>query len=75
MGGLRAIARDLRCCVDNGINGDELDMTRRRKCYGANVYPKPLIKGLWYHIKQEALSPMMIILIVLATLSICFGLY
>ncbi|KAL3507810.1 hypothetical protein ACH5RR_033192 [Cinchona calisaya] len=72
LGGVPRVALLLGTDVEKGIQGDHEDVIRRRLDFGPNTIQKPTPKTL--HIVFEPFrDPIIIILLICATLSLCFG--
>ncbi|KAL9168725.1 hypothetical protein ABFS82_04G034000 [Erythranthe guttata] len=72
-GGIEAIVKLLKSNMENGINGDEDDLIRRRSIFGSNTYQKPAPKGLIHFVVEAFKDTTIIILLACAALSLTFG--
>ncbi|KAL3849905.1 hypothetical protein ACJIZ3_011787 [Penstemon smallii] len=72
-GGMEAIAKLLKTNTENGINGNEEEMSKRQATFGSNTYPMPKPKGLLHFVVEAFKDTMILILLVCAALSLAFG--
>ncbi|CAI9118277.1 OLC1v1019820C1 [Oldenlandia corymbosa var. corymbosa] len=76
LGGVDGVIRALDSDAENGILGDDDDISTRKKIFGSNsnLYPKrDLVKG-FYRCSLEAIKdPLIIILLFFAVVSLCVG--
>lgn len=72
-GGIAAIAKLLKSNTENGINGDEEELRRRRLVFGSNTYEKPKPKGLIHFVVEAFRDSTILILLACAVLSLAFG--
>ncbi|KAL0457128.1 UNVERIFIED_CONTAM: putative calcium-transporting ATPase 13, plasma membrane-type [Sesamum latifolium] len=73
LGGVEGIAASLKTDLQDGIGGDDEDISWRTKAFGSNSYAKPPGKG-WFGFVWEALvDPTIVILLVCAALLLGFG--
>ncbi|PIN08810.1 Calcium transporting ATPase [Handroanthus impetiginosus] len=72
-GGVEAIVKLLKTDSENGINGDEEDLSKRRKMFGSNTYRKPPPKGLIHFVVEAFRDTTIVILLACAALSLAFG--
>ncbi|XP_031112702.1 putative calcium-transporting ATPase 13, plasma membrane-type [Ipomoea triloba] len=73
IGGIESIATCIGSNLQNGINGDTEDISRRNEVYGRNTYPRPPTKSLFQFVWDMFKDPTIIILLVCAALSLAFG--
>ncbi|KAK2980672.1 hypothetical protein RJ640_011480 [Escallonia rubra] len=75
LGGVAGVATALETNVEDGINGDEDDISSREKAFGSNVYGKkqPAAKTFSEFALDALIDPMILILLSCALLSIGFG--
>nr|GMD65532.1 putative calcium-transporting ATPase 13, plasma membrane-type [Ipomoea batatas] len=73
IGGIESIASSIGSHLQNGINGDTEDISRRNEVYGRNTYPRPPTKSLFQFVWDMFKDPTIIILLVCAALSLAFG--
>ncbi|PIN18445.1 Calcium-transporting ATPase [Handroanthus impetiginosus] len=71
--GIEDIAKLLKTDSENGINGDEEDLSERRKTFGSNTYQKPPSKGLIHFVVEAFRDTTILILLTCAALSLAFG--
>jgi magnesium-transporting ATPase (P-type) len=75
LGGLEAVAKQLKTDLHNGLEGDKADLEKRAKAYGQNMVPQPATKT-WFFLFWETFEDQtVIILIVSAVVSLIVGLY
>ncbi|KAI3449693.1 hypothetical protein Pfo_006358 [Paulownia fortunei] len=72
-GGVEAIAKLLKTNTENGIHGDEEDLSKRRMKFGSNTYQKPAPKGLIHFVVEAFRDTTILILLACAALSLAFG--
>ncbi|PIM97793.1 Calcium transporting ATPase [Handroanthus impetiginosus] len=72
-GGVKTITKLLKTDSENGINGDEEDLSKRRKMFGSNTYQKPPPKGLIRFVVEAFTNTTVLILLVCAALSVASG--
>ncbi|CAK9165043.1 unnamed protein product [Ilex paraguariensis] len=73
-GGVDGLVSALRTHAENGIKDDSTDINNRRRDFGSNFYGEDKPAKKFHHFGLEALKhPMIIILLVCAVLSVCFG--
>ena len=72
-GQVDGIASALRTNLENGIIGDDDDITRRRETFGSNTYNKPPSKGFFHFVWESFKDLTILILMVCAALSLGFG--
>ncbi|XP_027118181.1 putative calcium-transporting ATPase 13, plasma membrane-type [Coffea arabica] len=72
LGGVPGVALYLKSDVGSGIQGDDEEIARRRHNFGSNTIQKPTPKTLPI-VLETFRDPIIIILLVCATLSVCFG--
>jgi hypothetical protein len=57
MGGEKHLLTSLKTCFYNGIQGDKKDIEMRKKCFGVNNPPEPMIKGFSHHFIAQLKVP------------------
>nr|XP_027118184.1 putative calcium-transporting ATPase 13, plasma membrane-type [Coffea arabica] len=72
LGGVPGVASFLRTNAEKGIPGDDEDVIRRRLDFGSNAVQKPTPR-VWHTVIEAFGDPIIIILLICATLSLCFG--
>ncbi|XP_027164866.1 calcium-transporting ATPase 12, plasma membrane-type-like [Coffea eugenioides] len=72
LGGVPGVASYLKSDAESGIQGDDEEIARRRHNFGSNTIQKPTPKTLPI-VLETVRDPIIIILLVCATLSVCFG--
>ncbi|CDO99121.1 unnamed protein product [Coffea canephora] len=72
LGGVPGVASFLRTNAEKGIPGDDEDIIRRRLDFGSNAVQKPTPR-VWHTVFEAFSDPIIIILLICATLSLCFG--
>ncbi|XP_071939366.1 putative calcium-transporting ATPase 13, plasma membrane-type [Coffea arabica] len=72
LGGVPGVASYLKSNAESGIQGDDEEIARRRHNFGSNTIQKPTPKTLPI-VLETVRDPIIIILLVCATLSVCFG--
>lgn len=73
VGDVEGLTSALQTDPDNGIQGNEQDVSQRRNTFGPNTYQKPPPKGLLFHIVEAFKDTTILILLVCAALSLAFG--
>lgn len=73
LGGVEGVATALETSAENGINGNEEDVSRRSELFGTNTYHKPPPKGFLFFVLDAFKDTTILILLVCATLSLGFG--
>lgn len=73
LGGVEGIAVALQTNPDNGIRGNDSEITRRHELFGSNTYHKPPPKGLLFFVLEAFKDTTILILLVCAALSLGFG--
>ncbi|KAK4407186.1 Calcium-transporting ATPase 12, plasma membrane-type [Sesamum angolense] len=72
-GGTKALAELLKTDMENGVHGDEEDLSKRRMAFGSNTYQKPPPKGLIHFVVEAFRDTTILILLACAALSLAFG--
>ncbi|KAL2238823.1 UNVERIFIED_CONTAM: Calcium-transporting ATPase 12, plasma membrane-type [Sesamum indicum] len=72
-GGVKALAELLKTDMENGVHGDEEDLSKRRMAFGSNTYQKPPPKGLIHFVVEAFRDTTILILLACAALSLAFG--
>lgn len=72
-GNVEAIAHFLESSTENGIQGNETDLIKRKTAFGSNTYQKPPPKGLIHFIVEAFKDTTILILLACAALSLAFG--
>ncbi|KAL0295026.1 UNVERIFIED_CONTAM: putative calcium-transporting ATPase 13, plasma membrane-type [Sesamum calycinum] len=72
-GGIKALAELLKTDMENGVHGDEEDLSKRRMAFGSNTYQKPPPKGLIHFVVEAFRDTTILILLACAALSLAFG--
>jgi len=75
LGGLDAVAKQLKTDLVDGLDGDEDDLQARASTYGRNVVPQPATKTWFFLFFETFEDQTVIILIVSAVVSLIVGLY
>lgn len=73
MGGIKALAKQLKTNLQTGVQGGAESLARRRNAFGENVYPKKTSKSFWHFICDAGNDPTLLILMLCALLSLIFG--
>ncbi|XP_019180794.1 PREDICTED: putative calcium-transporting ATPase 13, plasma membrane-type [Ipomoea nil] len=73
LGGIAGISSSLDTNLDDGIYGDDQDISRRNQAFGSNTYSKPPAKNLFHFVWEAFRDPTIIILLACAVLSLAFG--
>ncbi|KAK3418388.1 hypothetical protein EUGRSUZ_H04346 [Eucalyptus grandis] len=73
LGGIKQIASNLMTNLENGLSGDETDLTHRTNLFGPNKYNKPPAKSFLSFVLDAFKDLIIIILIACAVLSLAFG--
>ncbi|XP_058202202.1 putative calcium-transporting ATPase 13, plasma membrane-type [Rhododendron vialii] len=71
--GVEGLASHLNTNLDGGIVGDDEDVSRRIQEFGSNTYPSPSAKNPFYFVFQALRDPTALVLLVIASLSLGFG--
>lgn len=72
LGGIEGIVNSLESNEETGINPSTV--AKRQACHGTNVFPPPVIKGLWELVMENFNDPINVILCGAAVVSIIIGL-
>ncbi|KDP21394.1 hypothetical protein JCGZ_21865 [Jatropha curcas] len=72
-GGVEGVATALGTNTEQGINGDDRDVTSRRDMFGSNTYNKPPPKGFLFFVLDAFKDTTILILLVCAGLALGFG--
>ncbi|KAL0435680.1 UNVERIFIED_CONTAM: Calcium-transporting ATPase 12, plasma membrane-type [Sesamum radiatum] len=72
-GGIKALAELLKTDMENGVHGDEEDLSKRRMAFGSNTYQKPPPKGLIHFVVEAFRDTTILILLACSALSLAFG--
>jgi magnesium-transporting ATPase (P-type) len=75
LGGLEAVAKQLKTDLRGGLQGDKDDLEWRAKTYGMNMVPQPPTKTWFFLFFETFEDQTVIILIVSAIVSLIVGLY
>ncbi|KAL3728099.1 hypothetical protein ACJRO7_032793 [Eucalyptus globulus] len=73
LGGIKQIASILMTNLENGLSGDETDLTHRTNVFGPNKYNTPPAKSFLSFVLDAFKDLIVIILIACAVLSLAFG--
>eukprot|EP00897_Mesotaenium_endlicherianum_P000664 jgi/Mesen1/10599/ME000086S10136 len=73
LGGVAGVARALRTSPENGINGMDDDLEKRKETFGTNTYPEKPVKGFWVFAWEACQDTTLIILMVCAVVSLISG--
>lgn len=73
VGDVEGLLNALETNPENGIEGNEQDVSQRRNIFGSNTYQKPPPKGLIYFIVEAFKDTTILILLGCAALSLGFG--
>ncbi|XP_019180795.1 PREDICTED: putative calcium-transporting ATPase 13, plasma membrane-type [Ipomoea nil] len=73
LGGIGGLSSSLDTNLDDGIYGDDQDISRRNQAFGSNTYSKPPAKNLFHFVWEAFRDPTIIILLACAVLSLAFG--
>ncbi|KAF5738869.1 calcium-transporting ATPase 12 plasma membrane-type [Tripterygium wilfordii] len=73
LGGTEGVATALGTNREDGIHGDDLELSKRREMFGSNTYHHPPPKGLMYFVIEAFKDTTILILLVCAALSLAFG--
>nr|GMD95173.1 putative calcium-transporting ATPase 13, plasma membrane-type [Ipomoea batatas] len=73
LGGIGGLSSSLDTNLQDGIFGDERDISRRNEAFGSNTYSKPPAKNLFHFVWEAFRDPTIIILLACAVLSLAFG--
>jgi Ca2+-transporting ATPase len=73
-GGLAALARFLKTDLVKGLHGPAQDnYAERKRFFGENVYPEPVVRSIFYYIFESLKDTTLIILMVAAAVSLLFA--
>ncbi|OVA09885.1 Cation-transporting P-type ATPase [Macleaya cordata] len=72
-GGVLGVVSALQTDVNNGICGDNQEISRRHHVFGSNTYEKPSPKGFLHFVLETFKDAIILILLACAALSIGFG--
>ncbi|KAG6700397.1 hypothetical protein I3842_08G110500 [Carya illinoinensis] len=73
LGGVGKIAAALYTDPENGIYGNDHEISRRHEMFGTNTYRRPPPKGFLFFVLEAFKDTTILILLVCATLSLGFG--
>ncbi|MCD7471685.1 Calcium-transporting ATPase 10, plasma membrane-type [Datura stramonium] len=72
-GGVKGVAEKLKTNLDKGIDGDEVDLLKRKNAYGSNTYPRKKGRSFWRFVWEACCDTTLIILMVAAAASLALG--
>ena len=72
-GGIEGLMQGLESNLDTGISPSSV--SKRKKIFGDNAFPPPVIKGLCELIMENFEDPINVILCVAAVVSMAIGIY
>ncbi|KAL1806489.1 hypothetical protein ACET3Z_029557 [Daucus carota] len=73
LGGVEGLVSALETDVENGIQADCGDISRRQEAFGINTYPRMPAKSFFSFVVEALKDPTILILLVCAALSLGFG--
>ncbi|XP_060172095.1 calcium-transporting ATPase 8, plasma membrane-type-like isoform X3 [Lycium barbarum] len=73
VGGVKGVAEKLKTNLDKGIDGDEVDLLKRKNAYGSNTYPRKKGRSFWRFVWEACCDTTLIILMVAAAASLALG--
>ncbi|XP_039050344.1 calcium-transporting ATPase 9, plasma membrane-type-like [Hibiscus syriacus] len=72
-GGVKGLSDMLRTNLETGINGDDIDLSKRKNAFGSNTYPQKKGRSFWRFLWEAWQDLTLIILIVAAAVSLVLG--
>ncbi|CAN4112983.1 unnamed protein product [Withania somnifera] len=72
-GGVKAVSEKLKTNLEKGIDGDEVDLLKRKNAYGSNTYPRKKGRSFWRFVWEACCDTTLIILMVAAAASLALG--
>ncbi|XP_047249430.1 calcium-transporting ATPase 10, plasma membrane-type isoform X2 [Capsicum annuum] len=72
-GGVKGVSEKLKTNLDKGIDGDEVDLLKRKNAYGSNTYPRKKGRSFWRFVWEACCDTTLIILMVAAAASLALG--
>ncbi|PHT75635.1 Calcium-transporting ATPase 9, plasma membrane-type [Capsicum annuum] len=72
-GGASSPSRPLVFSLNKGIDGDEVDLLKRKNAYGSNTYPRKKGRSFWRFVWEACCDTTLIILMVAAAASLALG--
>ncbi|XP_009757245.1 calcium-transporting ATPase 8, plasma membrane-type [Nicotiana tabacum] len=72
-GGVKGVSEKLKTSLDKGIDGDEVDLLKRKNAYGSNTYPRKKGRSFWRFVWEACCDTTLIILMVAAAASLALG--
>ncbi|XP_019180796.1 PREDICTED: calcium-transporting ATPase 12, plasma membrane-type-like [Ipomoea nil] len=73
LGGIGGLSSSLDTNLQDGIYGDDQDISRRNQAFGSNTYSKPPPKNLFHFVWEAFRDPTIIILLACAVVLLAFG--
>ncbi|KAG5594187.1 hypothetical protein H5410_035419 [Solanum commersonii] len=67
------VSEKLKTNLDKGIDGDEVDLLKRKNAYGSNTYPRKKGRSFWRFVWEACCDTTLIILMVAAAASLALG--
>ncbi|PHU11437.1 Calcium-transporting ATPase 8, plasma membrane-type [Capsicum chinense] len=72
-GGASSPSKPLVFSLNKGIDGDEVDLLKRKNAYGSNTYPRKKGRSFWRFVWEACCDTTLIILMVAAAASLALG--
>ncbi|XP_057453394.1 calcium-transporting ATPase 9, plasma membrane-type-like isoform X2 [Lotus japonicus] len=72
-GGVKGLSKSLKSDPDKGINGDDVDLLKRKNAFGTNTYPRKKGRSFWRFLWEAWQDLTLIILIIAAAVSLVLG--
>ncbi|KAF9604718.1 hypothetical protein IFM89_009154 [Coptis chinensis] len=73
LGGVNGLAGVLKTNIENGLDGDDEDIIKRKNTFGSNTYPKKKGRSFWRFLWEAWQDLTLIILMVAAVTSLALG--
>lgn len=72
-GGVNGLSGMLKTNLENGVNGDDDDLLKRKNAFGSNTYPRKKGRSFWRFVWEACQDLTLIILMVAAVASLALG--